>query len=580
MEVADLSYLQAADLISSDERNGHDGVLSVHAECDPGSLEVAELVAHTRLYVFETRELDDGTRRVLIMLENGFAPLGWATAMTSDGIPLIYLYARPLYEVAKRPLKVRQSFEQTSRFAKQLAAGTRLHIMQTRRTVSGAQRVQVIVIGDTSETGWITAKHSDGRRTIQEVKGMAQSSGGCTEVSSTPNAKPKRAPSSPRSKYKSMSSEALETAAVEFLTQLGGIIPSTLLASAIEELERRAQAVQDWIEPLKVSVLEGGDKPLMVELGEVLQHRTKTVGQLMTEAAVSRTDSRQDGKIDKMEFRLWLRSLLDQQGMLSNMVGSNEIDNLFPTLDTDGNGTINESELDAALEQLENARKLHQATIATEIIRSDVYRKRIERIKGVVAWTVRSEDAVREREVALKKALGARLGDVVLEKQVPPEELAAMWTKDGPVDKARFRRESESLGWKADVADVDRLFDRLLVQAGSKQSLLDRMQLEDALSTLTTDAQLIKPRIRDLNIEIIETTKAVKTVQAEHKVQMQLEDEEEKVAEEESRRRKDARAAAKAKAAAAANEKPKKGKGKKGDTRKPAPRAQNAHQPG
>ena len=50
-------------------------------------------------------------------------------------------------------------------------------------------------------------------------------------------------------------------------------------------------------------------------------------------------------------------TLLDQKSMLSNAVGANEIDNLFPALDTDGSGGIDESGLQrVATNAVEGAR--------------------------------------------------------------------------------------------------------------------------------------------------------------------------------------------------------------------------------
>ena len=570
MEVADLSYLQAADLVAQDERSSHDGMINVHADCDLGSTVIAMLDAHTRLYIFETRELDDGTKRALIMLEGSSAPLGWATAITADGIPLIYMFARPLYEVGKRALKVRRQFEQTSKFVRQLTPGTRLHITETRRTTAGAQRVCVVVIGEFNEAGWVTAKHPNGKRTVAEVKGLSSntSRGGRRSPESE-----RKAPSSPRSKYEGMSNEALETAAVEFISQLGSVMPSTSLVNTATQLGNRAAELSSSVAPLELSVLQGGEKPLTVELGEILQNRTQTVEQMMTEFSVSRTDSRQDGKADKMEFRMYMRTLLDQQGMLSNMVGANEIDNLFPTLDVDGSGSIDVQELSKALETLEEARAAHHSAVMVERSRSDVFLRRQERVTKVADLTRTAEEAVMRREVELKKSLGAQLGDLLAKKDLVAKDVAKSWTKDGPVEKAMFRRECEARGWKADGSDIDRIFERLVISLGAKSSprdvggALDAAKLEQGLGMLMQDAEDLKPTLRRLNMEIIEMTKSVKIAQAEHKQLMMVEDQEALASEEESRQREEKRRLLKEQAAAGAAAKGPT-KGKKGKNQK------------
>ena len=62
---------------------------------------------------------------------------------------------------------------------------------------------------------------------------------------------------------------ALETAAVEFVSQLGAIIPSSNLAAASDAIGAKAEVLEDKVRPLRTSVLEDGEKPLSVELGEM-----------------------------------------------------------------------------------------------------------------------------------------------------------------------------------------------------------------------------------------------------------------------------------------------------------------------
>lgn len=582
MEIADLSYLHAADLVASDERSSHDGIVNVHAEYSLSSKVVAELTSHTRLYCFEMRELDDGTKRALVMLEGDTSPLGWATSITSDGIPLIYMFARPLYEVEKRPLKVRQHFEQTSKYLKQLPAGTRMHILEHRRTMDGAQRVCVVVIGDWEPIGWVTSKKPNGKRTLLEVKGLSNGSGGRRSTSVVMEAGPARSspsasaggPSS--SKYTHMATEALETAAVEFVSQLGAIIPSSNLAAASDAIGAKAEVLEDKVRPLRTSVLEDGEKPLSVELGEILRERKTDVNQMMRDASSSNTDDRKDGLIDKMEFRMFIRTLLDQNGMLSNAVGANEIDNLFPALDTDGSGSIDMAELKTALVVMDDSVKAHQAQIDVELARAHVYRARVSRIEPVIAATMRAENAVRDREAHLKKSVGNALGTMLLSKGLAVEDVAGLWTRDGPVDKVTFRRETEAMGWKAEVAEIDGLFDRL---ARSSGGILDKNKLKELLSRLQADAEASVPTIRRLNIEIIESTKALKVIQTDHKQIMHIEDHQEAQAERESQEREAQRAEAKKRAAVAADVNPGGARKGKAGKRKPAPRMDNAHKP-
>ena len=111
---------------------------------------------------------------------------------------------------------------------------------------------------------------------------------------------------------------------------------------------------------------------------------------MMRQASSSRTDDRKDGLIDKMEFRMFIRGLIDQQGMLSNMVGANEIDNLFPALDKDGSGKIDMNELKQALEFMEKAVQAHEEQINVELARANVFRAREARIQPVITATRRA----------------------------------------------------------------------------------------------------------------------------------------------------------------------------------------------
>lgn len=77
-------------------------------------------------------------------------------------------YARPLYEVVAAA-KVRKEFDLNSQFVTQLPERTRLHVVEIRRLADGNQRVQIIVAGQLTPIGWLTARKLDGTRTIVEV---------------------------------------------------------------------------------------------------------------------------------------------------------------------------------------------------------------------------------------------------------------------------------------------------------------------------------------------------------------------------------------------------------------------------
>ena len=233
MEVADVSYLHAADLVATDDRSCCNGSIMVHESASLDSTLVAQLTAHTRLHVVDTCSLDDHTKRALIVVEGGDEPLGWATAITSDGIPLIYLFARPLYEVAKQPLKVRYNFEQTSKFRRQLAVGTRFHVIEMRKTSDGAQRVCVVVLGEDEPAGWVTSIKLDGKRTLKEVTGL---DGGSSPRLSPRSFTRQGSFRSDEPRYAHMSNESLERASREFISQRQTYIASSILRATMNEV--------------------------------------------------------------------------------------------------------------------------------------------------------------------------------------------------------------------------------------------------------------------------------------------------------------------------------------------------------
>ncbi len=511
MEVADASYLQAADLVAADDRSSCEGAINVHEGANLDTRLVTQLAAHTRLYVVDSCWLDDSTKRVLIVLEGDDAPLGWATAITPDGIPLIYLFARPLYEVAKQPLKVRQHFEQSSKFRKQLSVGTRMHVIETRRTNDGAQRVCIIVIGEEEPTGWVTSIKPDGKRTLKEVKGLDGAS-----PHRSPRSSRRASIRGPDARYAHMSTDALEQAALEFISQRQTFIPSSILRDAVEEVTRQGAEVVSNLRSMTTSFLDGGEKPLSVQLGEIFQEKPFSLEEMMAEAESSGSNPAITGKISKMEFRMFLRKLLNQTCMLSSMTGAAEIDMIFPMLDTNDDGEIDIRELERALCILEQQRAAYQEKVEAYRKRDQEYAQYASHIKSVLALTLASEEAFKDREAETRKATGPMLGAAIAKNGWTAAQVASMWTGDaGSIDKAGFRSKAVAIGMDNDAMLLDQLFDSLC------QGSMDGPQLEQALAEQMQLAESLRPKFRTLNIRIIDSTKPMKTAQTKHRAKMQ-----------------------------------------------------------
>ena len=168
MEVADIP---AGVNISATARGRYRAVVTKSYEAD--SPVVAEVRPYTKLRVLSTRVLPDNSRRACVILDGDKKPLGWITSTSATGRSLIHIYARPLYEVIAPP-KVRKTFEMSSRFVTQLPIGTRLHVVETRRTEDAVQRACVMLVGEEDKpVGWITVMklgvRGFGFQTIREI---------------------------------------------------------------------------------------------------------------------------------------------------------------------------------------------------------------------------------------------------------------------------------------------------------------------------------------------------------------------------------------------------------------------------
>jgi len=518
MEVADVSYLHTADLVATDGRSCCNGSIMVHESASLDSTLVAQLTAHTRLHVVDSCWLDDHTKRALIVVEGDDEPLGWATAITSDGIPLIYLFARPLYEVAKQPLKVRYNFEQTSKFRRQLAVGTRFHVIETRKTSDGAQRVCVVVLGEDDPAGWVTSIKLDGKRTLKEVLGL---DGGSSPRLSPQSLTRQGSFRSDEPRYAHMSSESLDRAAREFISQRQTFIASSILRAAMNEVIHQGAEVTSRLQTMETTFLEGGEKPLSVQLAEILKDRPFSLEDMMAEAETSGSNPAVTGKIAKMEFRMYIRKLLNQRCMLSSMTGAAEIDAIFPMLDVNNDGEIDIEELEKALIMMEQERVEYQEKVAIYKRRDEKYKHFAAHLESVFAVTLAAEEAIKDREAETQTAIAPMLGAAILAEMArngwTTTKIASLWMGEmGVIDKAGFRSRSLALGFESHVTLVDQLFDSLC------RGPVNAEQLEQALAELIRLAQAQQPKLLQLNIRIIDSTKSMKAAQAEHHTQMEV----------------------------------------------------------
>ena len=76
------------------------------------------------------------------------------------------------------PSKVRKQFELASKFVTQLSVGTRMHVIETRVTTEGVQRVCIVVEGQDKPRGWVTMRQTRlGHMLIRPVREHGAGSG-------------------------------------------------------------------------------------------------------------------------------------------------------------------------------------------------------------------------------------------------------------------------------------------------------------------------------------------------------------------------------------------------------------------
>ena len=130
--------------------------------------------------------------------------------------------------------------------------------------------------------------------------------------------------------------------------------------------------------------------------------------------------------INKMEFRQNIRRLLEQGG--GQRPNVKEVDKLFESLDEDGGGALDVTEVRGMLRKLKEAAsdRLRESGEVKEA--AAMYRARAGQAKDVANATRASEQAdKRLDELKGKKSLDARLGEVLVQKAVKIGEIVNKW---------------------------------------------------------------------------------------------------------------------------------------------------------
>ena len=568
--------------VTDPSRTGHgDYALHVQQDCDVNSSLVAKLRPYTQLKVLGTRELSDGTRRALVVvhLEKN-RPLGWITAVTANGNTAIHAVARPIYQVVRadrgrRVLEVSMQLSEASTPCGDIELGTRLLVLEMRRTMHGAQRARVKIVGQHKSLGWITARKPDGTPMMCEVRddelfvqvnhgrrhaSPAPQSGRTPRTQKTPRSARRgliRSPAVPRTGHyqpePATEVAALTTptklcskvqASVERLTSrrdrkfgghglpvrkesaaLGPNSSYNVVDKAVKDcfakqdrymsskmLEQEATALEQ--RAVKQGVI--GDESLSAKVGATLEKKRLKIDDLLRE-----WDPKDKGTVTKQEFRVHIRALFAKTGSVpDNAV----VDNLFMELDENGNGNLDVPEIKVALKKLKSAAAAMKADEDAARVRATALRDKATCIReGVKATTVKAEQIAEDLKILKRGNLASRLGDHLHKHGIKAAELAAKWDKNGTgeVSKPSFRGQVLALDLDAKPDEVDTLFDSL---DDDKGGALDVGELKRALRKLQEQAENKKQNIFTTGLRFVEAFGHMKTAQADHKAQKQAEE--------------------------------------------------------
>ena len=159
---------------------------------------VGELPTGTRVTVLEVRAQPDGAMRACIALEGSTAPHGWLTSVTKDGTENIHAVKLPVSEVtAAKPPLVRAAFETSSDKVGELAAGTRIHVLEVRDQPDGSKRAAIALEGTQRLYGWLTSVTKDKVENLRAAAADGGASSSTTPPSTPSPSKAKTARAAP-----------------------------------------------------------------------------------------------------------------------------------------------------------------------------------------------------------------------------------------------------------------------------------------------------------------------------------------------------------------------------------------------
>jgi Ca2+-binding EF-hand superfamily protein len=307
---------------------------------------------------------------------------------------------------------------------------------------------------------------------------------------------------------------AVETAANEILKlyaagEKSNVLRSTHLEARIAELEKRSKAEED----------AASSASLTAQIGETLAANggTKKLDGMLRE-----WDPNGDGSVTKQEFRLNVRKIFPKK-----KPDPLETDELFNSLDADGGGELDMKELKAALKQMIDAHNNRKKAGSAALANAKSLRGKAMALKdGEALSAARASEAmcVKLEEMRNSSTVESKLGDFINSKGMKAGDVAKKWdtSGDGELDKKEFRKSVLGLGFAANEAAVDTLFDSLDIDRSGKINI---QELQKALKRFTEQSNARTDLLKTTGIELRDAFKRLRRAQAEYKAQQMMEEE-------------------------------------------------------